>query len=274
MSLIKKTLLHHSGGDRPKMPRIPSSFSTDLHQCMFPNASIPAIPSFLLLLNTSLLPMPLSLLRSPVAKPVHYLPTNIHVFADRQGAMSWTGRSCLGGASVSFPSSLRVELVLDVARGLDVVVVEDLRVPVEHLSAKRLVYVNDSKTYIMIFHVSTGRSASLKLQSNFSWAMGSSLGSWYGARYSCARASVAVIRFLGSNTSMRSSRSIATTAKVSIFHSGLQRYGCIPVGSAFLNLFLSGCLSRLGSDLTNLKVCTWSMHALSDRTGGGGKHFR
>lgn len=152
--------------------------------------------------------------RSPVAKPVYYVPKDIHVFVDRQGGISWTGRSCLGGASVSFPSSLRVELVLDVARGLDVVVVEDLRVPGQHLSAKCLIHTTASKTYIMIFHVSTGRSASLKLQSNFSWAMGSSLGSWYGARYSCARASVAVIRFLGSNTSMRSSRSIATTTKL------------------------------------------------------------
>lgn len=32
--------------------------------------------------------------------------------------------------------------------------------------------------YIMTFHVSTGRSASLKLQSNFSSATGSSVGSW------------------------------------------------------------------------------------------------
>jgi hypothetical protein len=35
--------------------------------------------------------------------------------------------------------------------------------------------------YIMTFHVSTGRSASLKLQSNAAPASGSSVGSWYGA---------------------------------------------------------------------------------------------
>lgn len=87
----------------------------------------------------------------------------------------------------------------------------------------------------MIFHVSTGRSASLKLQSNFSSATGSSVGSWYGARYSCARASVAVILFFGSKTSILSSMSTAA-------------------GSAFLNLFFRGWRSRLGSDLTNRSV--------------------
>lgn len=38
------------------------------------------------------------------------------------------------------------------------------------------------------FHVSTGKSASLNDQSNGSGATGSSVGSWYGARYSCASA--------------------------------------------------------------------------------------
>lgn len=124
------------------MPRIPSSFSTDLHQCIFPNASIPASHSFVSPSPEHLF-LPDTSVHSPVAKPVYYVPKDIHVFVDRQGGVSWTGRSCLGDASVSFPSSLRVELVLDVARGLDVVVVEDLRVPGEHLSAKRLVHVTD-----------------------------------------------------------------------------------------------------------------------------------
>ena len=65
--------------------------------------------------------------------------------------------------------------------------------------------------YIITFQVSTGKSASLKLQSNCSFASGSSEGSWYGATYSCARASVAVIRFRGSKTSILSKRSRATT---------------------------------------------------------------
>lgn len=68
-----------------------------------------------------------------------------------------------------------------------------------------------SSPYIMIFHVSTGRSASLNDQSNFSSATGSSLGSWYGARYSCAKPSPARTRILGSKTSIFSRRSIANT---------------------------------------------------------------
>jgi hypothetical protein len=63
--------------------------------------------------------------------------------------------------------------------------------------------------YIITFHVSTGRSASLKLQSNFSTATGSSVGSWYGETYSCASDCVASIRFRGSKTSIFSRRSIA-----------------------------------------------------------------
>lgn len=65
--------------------------------------------------------------------------------------------------------------------------------------------------YIITFQVSTGKSASLKLQSNCSFASGSSEGSWYGATYSCARASVAVIRFRGSKTSILSKSSRAIT---------------------------------------------------------------
>ena len=63
--------------------------------------------------------------------------------------------------------------------------------------------------YIMTFHVSTGRSASLKDQSNFSSASGSSVGSWYGARYSCASAWPALTRFRGSKTSMSSRSAMA-----------------------------------------------------------------
>lgn len=63
--------------------------------------------------------------------------------------------------------------------------------------------------YIITFHVSTGRSASLKLQSNLLLVTGSSLGSWYGETYSSARHSVAVMRLRGSNTSIFSSRSSA-----------------------------------------------------------------
>ena len=67
----------------------------------------------------------------------------------------------------------------------------------------------DWKTYIIIFQVSTGKSASLKDQSNFSFATGSSVGSWYGARYSWARPFAALMRCFGSNTSIFSSRSTA-----------------------------------------------------------------
>lgn len=66
-----------------------------------------------------------------------------------------------------------------------------------------------SCSYIMIFQESTGRSASLNDQSNFSSASGSSVGSWYGERYSCKSADLALTRVLGSKTSMFSRRSIA-----------------------------------------------------------------
>lgn len=64
--------------------------------------------------------------------------------------------------------------------GIDIVVVENLGVPVIGERWSEDFWVG---THIMIFHVSTGRSASLKDQSNFSSATGSSVGSWYGARY-------------------------------------------------------------------------------------------
>lgn len=98
--------------------------------------------------------------------------------------------------------------------------------------------------YIMTFHVSTGKSASLKLQSKTSAATGSSVGSWYGARYSCDRASVAEIRVRGSKTSIFSSRSSAS-------------------GSALANFVLKGTFSRFGSDWTNRRVWTSQLDACS-----------
>ena len=59
---------------------------------------------------------------------------------------------------------------------VDVVVVEDLGVPGE---VSRVAAAGArERPYIMIFQVSTGRSASLKDQSNFSSDTGSSVGSW------------------------------------------------------------------------------------------------
>ena len=115
-----------------------------------------------------------------------------------------------------------------------------------------------SNTHIIIFHVSIGRSASLKDQSNFSSATGSSVGSWYGDRYSCARPPAAVIRFFGSKTSIFSSRSMAT-GSASASAPGIavrveKMPGVSPSGSAFVKRFLSGCRSRLGNDCTNLNV--------------------
>lgn len=144
-----------------------------------------------------------------------------------------------------------------------IMVVQNLRVPRElYRLATTLDRTHNQGesgcTNIIIFHVSTGRSASLKLQSNFSSAMGSSVGSWYGVRYSWANASVAVIRFLGSNTSILSNRSIAAhSVRLKLCRESHAHFlfSHIPDGSAFLNLFLRGCRSRLGSDLTNRRVC-------------------
>lgn len=71
--------------------------------------------------------------------------------------------------------------------------------------------------YIMTFHVSTGRSASLKLQSNLSAATGSSVGSWYGATYGWASDSAASMRLRGSKTSMRSRSPRAALSDVRSF---------------------------------------------------------
>jgi hypothetical protein len=65
---------------------------------------------------------------------------------------------------------------------VDVVVVENFRVPGILVSGRVLQELGFQETHIMIFQVSTGKSASLKDQSNFSSATGSSVGSWYGAR--------------------------------------------------------------------------------------------
>lgn len=113
-------------------------------------------------------------------------------------------------------------------------------------------YISVISSYIMIFQVSTGRSASLNDQSNFSSATGSSVGSWYGARYSWASASPALIRFLGSKTSIRSSKSIAKTRQFQMWQD--RRKEGIPAGSAFLNLAASGWRSRFGRDCTNRRV--------------------
>jgi hypothetical protein len=64
-----------------------------------------------------------------------------------------------------------------VAVCVDVVVVKDLRIPDRLISLYSCRSLR-ALTYIMIFQVSTGRSASLKDQSNFSSATGSSVGSW------------------------------------------------------------------------------------------------
>jgi hypothetical protein len=61
---------------------------------------------------------------------------------------------------------------------VDVVVVKNFRVPIILVSGRVLQKLEFQETHIMIFQVSTGRSASLKDQSNFSSATGSSVGSW------------------------------------------------------------------------------------------------
>lgn len=94
--------------------------------------------------------------------------------------------------------------------------------------------------YIITFQVSTGRSASLNDQSNTSAATGSSVGSWYGARYSCASPSVAEIRVRGSKTSIFSSRSSDS-------------------GSALGNFVANGTFSRLGRLWTNRRVFSLAM---------------
>lgn len=58
---------------------------------------------------------------------------------------------------------------------VNVVVVQDFRVPVMKSDLPCIYHVIES--YIMIFQVSIGRSASLNDQSNFSSATGSSVGS-------------------------------------------------------------------------------------------------
>lgn len=87
-------------------------------------------------------------------------------------------------ASTSLHLLRRKLLVLHLGDTLNIVVVKDLRVPAKwvRLKDRTTEWHSVVVTYIIIFQVSTGRSASLKLQSNFSSATGSSVGSWYGAR--------------------------------------------------------------------------------------------
>lgn len=75
---------------------------------------------------------------------------------------------------------LSVELlILHVhSSGFDVVIIKNLRVPKYCISCDSSFLSDMNGAHIIIFHVSTGKSASLKLQSNFSSATGSSVGSW------------------------------------------------------------------------------------------------
>lgn len=81
-------------------------------------------------------------------------------------------------ALVPHPNLLGISaaVLLLLCSGIDVVVIEDLGVPAYVSIASPSHHRKD--THIMIFHVSTGRSASLNDQSNFSSALGSSVGSW------------------------------------------------------------------------------------------------
>ena len=135
------------------------------------------------------------------------------------------------------------------SRGIHIVIIQDLGIPVEE---RRLANISRyleayGETDIMIFQVSTGKSASLKDQSNFSSAAGSSVGSWYGERYGWASAPVAVIRFWGSNTNIRSSMSIAIAVSM-VVKSIKKIMETLPASSKFLNLFLRGCRSLFGND--------------------------
>ena len=77
----------------------------------------------------------------------------------------------------------------------------------------------------------------------------SSFGSWYGSRYGCSRASAAVIRFLGSKTSIFSSKSMAEGV------SSYKMTSNLPSGSSIASKrLLKGTLSRCGSDCTNRRV--------------------
>ena len=59
---------------------------------------------------------------------------------------------------------------------VDIVVVKDLGIPANQPGSDKE-FIHSGSKYIIIFHVSTGRSASLNDQSNFSSAAGSSVGS-------------------------------------------------------------------------------------------------
>lgn len=109
-------------------------------------------------------------------------------------ACECTGNTCRSGfawyhsplspiyprSAPELPHLLCVKLLFHLLRRrIHVVVVEYLGVPAKStLLASTSWKLQMIVAYIMIFHVSTGKSASLKLQSNFSSATGSSEGSW------------------------------------------------------------------------------------------------
>ena len=74
---------------------------------------------------------------------------------------------------------LAVGTVLVAIGRVHVVIVKNFRVPISIVSFLHPVLQSKGfVAYIMIFQVSTGKSASLNDQSNFSSATGSSVGSW------------------------------------------------------------------------------------------------
>jgi len=74
---------------------------------------------------------------------------------------------------------LAVGTVLFAIGRVYVVIVKDFRVPIAIVSyLHSMPKSRECIAHIMIFQVSTGKSASLNDQSNFSSATGSSVGSW------------------------------------------------------------------------------------------------
>lgn len=101
-----------------------------------------------------------------------------HQFLRKQASSQRSGSCHTSTALVPRSSLLGISatVLLLLCSGIDVVIIEDFGVPalVSDPSPSQIIDI----TYIMIFHVSTGRSASLNDQSNFSSALGSSVGSW------------------------------------------------------------------------------------------------
>ena len=103
-------------------------------------------------------------------------PLVVDAFA---GAMEADGGEGLLVLLLTAHSTAILSIVLQRHRaGINVVVIENLRVPAQSELVYARRWERGRNAYIMIFQVSTGRSASLKLQSNFSSEMGSSVGSW------------------------------------------------------------------------------------------------